>query len=341
MIILILINNLLAIALPSLRISPLIRIATIVLLYAAALSFSVVYIQSIGLGIGVFSGLFHVTLISQSIEIFFKILDALILMPWSLTNSVNLFLEHLCSTGELAGLLLSSLVPIKPSEGKPSRILTKLERQQFTIPENLKEITIGLLLGDLFAFKQKLGVNASLCFSQGLVHEAYLNHLYELFASYCLAPPKIIHQLPHKKNGKVYSNIRFQTLALPCFTELYDLFYPEGKKVISSNLGDLLTPLGLAYWAMDDGTLVKNAGFKFCTDGYTIEDVKFLSYLLNTKFDLKTTLHTSGKEGQYRIYVPKSKLNELFTLISPHIHQSMKYKINSEVVPQSGLGPLT
>jgi hypothetical protein len=43
-------NQILAIALPSLRISPLllIRIATIALLYAAALSFNVVYIQSIG-----------------------------------------------------------------------------------------------------------------------------------------------------------------------------------------------------------------------------------------------------------------------------------------------------
>ena len=54
------ITNVLAIALPSLRISPLllIRIATIALLYAAALSFNVVYIQSIGSGIGIFSGLF-------------------------------------------------------------------------------------------------------------------------------------------------------------------------------------------------------------------------------------------------------------------------------------------
>ena len=55
--------NILAIALPSLRTSPLFftRIATIVLLYAAALYtvyLSVVYIQSIGSGIGVYSGLF-------------------------------------------------------------------------------------------------------------------------------------------------------------------------------------------------------------------------------------------------------------------------------------------
>jgi hypothetical protein len=153
----ILINQILAIELPSLRISPLFfRIAAIVLLYAAALYLSVVYIQSIGSGIGNFSGLFHVTFISQSIEIFFKIVDALILMPWSLTNSANLCLEHVCSTEELVGLLLSSLVPIKPSEGKPSRFLTKLERQQFTIPENLKEILIGLLLGDLHIQKKLL-----------------------------------------------------------------------------------------------------------------------------------------------------------------------------------------
>jgi NADH-ubiquinone oxidoreductase chain 2 len=74
-----------AIALPSLRISPLLlnRIASIALFYAAALSFNVVYIQSIGSGVGIFSGLFHVTLISQSIEILFYILGAIILMPWS------------------------------------------------------------------------------------------------------------------------------------------------------------------------------------------------------------------------------------------------------------------
>jgi NADH-ubiquinone oxidoreductase chain 2 len=69
----ILIYTILAIELPFLRISPLllIRIATIALLYAVAILFFVIYIQSIGSGIGIFSGLFHVTLISQSIETFF------------------------------------------------------------------------------------------------------------------------------------------------------------------------------------------------------------------------------------------------------------------------------
>jgi hypothetical protein len=44
--------------LPSLRISPLFRIATIALFYTAVIAFYAVYIQSIGSGIDIFSGLF-------------------------------------------------------------------------------------------------------------------------------------------------------------------------------------------------------------------------------------------------------------------------------------------
>jgi hypothetical protein len=35
-------------------------------------------------------------------------------------------------------------------------------------------------------------------------------------------------------------------MSLPCLNELNQLFYPEGKKVVPLNIGDLLTPAGLA-----------------------------------------------------------------------------------------------
>jgi len=107
--------NILAIALPSLRISPLllIRIAAIVLLSAVALYLSVIYIQSIGSGIGIFSGLFHNFLFTQS----------------------SIGLE------EISLLLCSSLVPVKPKR------LTNTEKQQFVFTDELKQILVGLLLG--------------------------------------------------------------------------------------------------------------------------------------------------------------------------------------------------
>ena len=146
------ITNILAIALPSLRISPLllIRIATIILLYTAALYgiyLSVVYIQPIGSGIGVFSGLFN-----------------------------NFFLEILSSQ-----LLVSSLLPIKPADVIPTRRLTSLERQQFTLPSDLKAILVGLLLGDLYASKKKFSLNPTFKFTQGMIHKEYLMHFYNLF----------------------------------------------------------------------------------------------------------------------------------------------------------------
>jgi len=71
-------------AIPSLktRISPVLfqRISSIILIYAGALSLNALYIQSIGSGIGIYSGLFHVTFISQLLEIFIYIIGAAILI---------------------------------------------------------------------------------------------------------------------------------------------------------------------------------------------------------------------------------------------------------------------
>src|ERR1700688_2242882 len=56
------------------------RMSSIILIYAGALSLNALYIQSIGSGIGIYSGLFHVTFISQLLEIFIYIIGAAILI---------------------------------------------------------------------------------------------------------------------------------------------------------------------------------------------------------------------------------------------------------------------
>ena len=68
-----------AVALPNVNISPLLltRVASIVLLYAAALSFNALDIQAIGSGVSIYSGLFQVTSVSQSIDTFIFIVGAI------------------------------------------------------------------------------------------------------------------------------------------------------------------------------------------------------------------------------------------------------------------------
>jgi NADH-ubiquinone oxidoreductase chain 2 len=76
----------LAMALPSINInlnsSQFLRITSIVLLYAGVLTFNTIFIQSIGSGIGIYNGMYHVTLVSQLIEVLILVVGALILFAW-------------------------------------------------------------------------------------------------------------------------------------------------------------------------------------------------------------------------------------------------------------------
>lgn len=71
-------------ALPLIRISNIhfTRISAIILLLSGILSFNILYIQSIGSGIGIYSGLFQITNISQTIELFLLIIGSIILIGW-------------------------------------------------------------------------------------------------------------------------------------------------------------------------------------------------------------------------------------------------------------------
>ena len=71
-----------AIALHSLSPVLLTRISAIVFIYAGVLSLNALDIQSIGSGIGIYSGLFHVTTVSQLIDTFIFFIGSLILVSW-------------------------------------------------------------------------------------------------------------------------------------------------------------------------------------------------------------------------------------------------------------------
>jgi NADH-ubiquinone oxidoreductase chain 2 len=80
-----------AIALPSINQSIrsvlYVRISSIIFIYAGALALNAFYIQSIGSGIGIYSGLFQVTSISQLLDVFLLLIGSLILIAWPLNNN--------------------------------------------------------------------------------------------------------------------------------------------------------------------------------------------------------------------------------------------------------------
>lgn len=124
--------------------------------------------------------------------------------------------------------------------------ISNAERSKFKLDSNLKEILIGNILGDVYMRRFSEKANVRLIFRQGSTNASYLLHLYSLFQEFVTTPPSISTVID-KKTKKIRYNLSFATLALPCFNELYSLFYFEGKKIIPNNIAELLTPVSLAY----------------------------------------------------------------------------------------------
>jgi hypothetical protein len=108
-----------------------------------------------------------------------------------------------------------------------------------------------------------------------------------------------------KKTNKTYSSISFATLTLPCFTYYRKLFYnSNNKKIVPLNINQLLTPIGLSYWIMDDGSL-QNKGLHLSVYAFSYENVLLLKSTLENLFLpealIKCTIHTH-KKG-YRLYI--------------------------------------
>mgnify|MGYP003662622161 CR=1 FL=1 len=85
MLVISLISLLIAIPLSSSKISPvqLTRVTSVTFFFAAALSFNAYYVTTIGSGVSLYSGLFHVSTVSMAIEFFIFLVGGLILLPWA------------------------------------------------------------------------------------------------------------------------------------------------------------------------------------------------------------------------------------------------------------------
>jgi LAGLIDADG DNA endonuclease family len=138
--------------------------------------------------------------------------------------------------------LLSSGLPICATKR-----LKKIEKQKYLLTSELKQILVGLILGDLYLRRRKINRDVSIHFKQGLLHKEYIEHLYDLFKTYCPSTLKYETSLPDKRTGNIYTTVYFTSFTLPCFNEYFDLFYKSSIKVIPNNIGDLLTPISLAY----------------------------------------------------------------------------------------------
>jgi hypothetical protein len=195
--------------------------------------------------------------------------------------------------------------------------------------KDILSILIGSLLGD--GSMERDGNGSRFAFYQEKTHGEYLLWLHKIISNlgYCKKEIPII-QTRIGVNKELRYLFRFRTFTYSSFNWIHEEFYPKpfGRKIIPNIINQYLSPMALAIWIMDDGTLFKNKGLKFCTNSFTLQEVQYLSTLLKNKYSINSSIHKISVVNQYNIYIPKSNLNNLKKIVKPYIHPSMYYKLN-------------
>jgi len=125
------------------------------------------------------------------------------------------------------------------------------------------------------------------------------------------------------------------TITHPYLTELYNKFYPKGKKCIPEDLNYNLTALSIAVWLCDDGCITCNPGnstyrLDLHTESFTYNENLFLcrevlSKFFGLGFRINTRMYKSGR-AYYICISGKDNLRRITSFLKPFIPSCMLHK---------------
>ena len=198
-------------------------------------------------------------------------------------------------------------------------------KKNLKLSQEQKEVLVGVLLGDGCLETQNRGRTYRLKIEQSAQHQAYVRHLYELFKPWVRTGPR--KRVRKARNGTETTSCGFSTLSHGAFRFYAHQFYADGKKHVPKLIHRWLTPRGIAYWFMDDGSIKskQSRGVIFNTQGFTRPDVERLIEVLKTRFELQAKIRRQ-KEGS-QIYVSGHSFERFLKLVDPFLIEDMRYKL--------------
>lgn len=196
-------------------------------------------------------------------------------------------------------------------------------RNSTTFPKHVVSQLVGHLLGDGALVMSNTSKTPYFVFTQTLKRFDYIWSVFLQLSHYCSQYPSLTI------SRKIYHFMRFHTRVYPVMSSLEGLFYSivDGKrtKTISPDLLFHLDPIGLAYWAMDDGAKA-GSGFYLHTKAYSFNEAYLLAGILHYNFKLDCSVQNHKNTPVINI---KAKSMPLFrAIVLPYFHPSMTYKLN-------------
>jgi len=174
------------------------------------------------------------------------------------------------------------------------------------------EAIIGSALGD--GHIELPGKYPRLRIEHSYRQKEYVDWKYAILKSLTWSAPK-------EKVGFKRHNYFFNTLSIPQFVWYYKTF---GNRKIPEDIENHLTPLTLAIWFMDDGSVKSKQcrGVYLQTQSFSSQNLKRLQQALLGRYEIETNVVQDN-----RLYFPaRTGARKLKKIILPYIQPCMKYK---------------
>lgn len=184
-----------------------------------------------------------------------------------------------------------------------------------------KQVLIGKMLGD-----GSLSKSRSIDFGHKKEHEGYVDHTLRYLGEF--AGNK------QKEQVSGYGSImcRAKSKSAISIPELFKDWNGKDRKEVPSDIR--LTPVSLAFWYMDDGSLSHHYKQKdracFATCNFSEKSIDNLIGSLKNDLGLTGVKYLSDGEKYWRIRLNKDSAKEMFKIISPYVCDCMKYKLSEE-----------
>jgi len=187
-----------------------------------------------------------------------------------------------------------------------------------------RQILLGTIIGDGCLFTSKANTNYRMNLAHSLKQKDYFMMKYNVLKTIDFLRLENYRERTwtDKRTHNEYSEIRLQTKVSTELTELYSVWYKDGKKIIPEKEIFQLDDLGLAVKYYDDGFILNSGGCSFSMCDYDDESIKNFRLFLLKKFDISTTVHR-----RKNVYVPKKESIKLKGIVTQHGTIDVLYKL--------------
>lgn len=203
-------------------------------------------------------------------------------------------------------------------------------RLQSMFPHDQLQLILGSLLGDARLECRSKSIRAKhtarLRIHQSDKQKDYVFWKYDKLKGFVIKGPRFTKVWHDSKRNKDHYSWYFHTQSNEVLGLIHKLFYQNNIKVVPKDLIEILDPLGLAVWYMDDGSN-NGSNITLNTHCFSNEEQEMIRNWFRNKFAIQTTLVKD--RSKFKIAIGYNELPKFMNIVQSHIIPSMSYKIVS------------